>query len=497
MFLASIIGLLSLLTIGEVGPDVMPETIEPVEAPFPMPQFERPVFPQLTVTVRMNAKGLSTSRIQKAIDNVSRKGGGTVEVPAGVWKTGRIELKSNVNLRLAEGCELHFSGEVKDYLPAVLTRDEGIDLYSLGACIYANGQENIALTGKGRVVGPSVDCEIYKKNLEFSSDRETHLPLERRIFDGRDSVKVALPKTFAPIHCKKIFVEGVTFDKGLYWNVVPQYCEDVIIRGITVTSHGHGRTDGIDIESTRNVLIEYCSLDCQDDCYTMKSGRGEDGLKVNRITENVVVRKSVALRGAGGIVCGTETAGGVRNVYMADCVFEGTDQAFRFKTRRPRGGFVENILVERIRANVRKQALFVDMLGSATYVGKLADRYPARDIVPLTPWFSNISIHDVEITNCRDLVSIKGLPEIPIKNLFFGNVKAKCGTLGKVYDTDKFTMKDVAVETVDTALVIDNCNYASFFNFTNVSTGSPVKIVVAGGDCRYLDVQTFPMAGKR
>lgn len=185
-----------------------------------------------------------------------------------------------------------------------------------------------------------------------------------------------------------------------------------------MNSFGHGRTDGIDIDSSNDVLIEYCSLDCQDDCYTMKSGRGEDGLKVNRSTSNVVIRKSIALRGAGGIVCGTEIAGGVRNVYMHDCVFEGTDQAFRFKTRRPRGGFVENIYVERVRANVKRQALYCDMLGSARWVGELAQRYPAREITPLTPWFANISIHDVEITGCSTLVDVAALPEKPVKNFF-------------------------------------------------------------------------------
>lgn len=358
MILATLLGALALLTIGEVGPDRMPDTIEPVEAPFVMPAFERPAFPERTMTVRMKGKGLSTKSIQKAIDDTNRKGGGTVVVPAGVWHTGRITLKSNVNLHLSEGAELHFSGDIKDYLPAVFTRDEGIEVYSLGACIYADGQENIALTGRGKVVGPSTDCEVFRRNEGMGVDKIAGRPLESRVFDGKDGGGVFLPKTFSPINCKNVFVEGVTFEKGLYWNIVPQYCEHVIIRGITVRSHGHGRTDGIDIESTRNTLIEYCSLDCQDDCYTMKSGRGEDGVRVNRPTENVVIRKSIALRGAGGIVCGTEIVGGVRNVYMRDCVFKGTGKAFYFKTRRPRGGFVENVYVERVSADVRSQALY-------------------------------------------------------------------------------------------------------------------------------------------
>ena len=418
MSLTSIICGIALLTIGEVGPQNMPDTIEPVESPFVMPLFERPVFPESTILVRMEQEGMSTKPIQEAIDSMSCRGGGTVVVPPGVWRTGRLILKSNVNLHLSEGAELRFSGNIIDYLPAAFTRDEGVELYSLGACLYADGQENIALTGKGKVVGPPTSCEIYKCNESMSSDKVIRKPLADRIYDGKNGEGVFLPKTFAPINCKNVFVEGVTFERGLYWNIVPQYCEHILIRGITVNSFGHGRTDGIDIDSSNDVLIEYCSLDCQDDCYTMKSGRGKDGLKVNRPTSNVVIRKSIALRGAGGIVCGTEIAGGVRNVYMYDCVFEGTDQAFRFKTRRPRGGFVENIYVERVRANVKRQALYCDMLGSARWVGELAQRYPAREITPLTPWFAYISIHDVEITGCSTLVDVSALPEKPVKNFF-------------------------------------------------------------------------------
>lgn len=153
----------------------------------------------------------------------------------------------------------------------------------MGAFIYAHDAENIAVTGKGKIVGPSTDCEIYQVNREKALNienvcRNGDMPLAERVFDGKQNGgAVFLPKTIAPINCKNVLIEGVTMEQGLYWNVVPQYCDGVIIRGVTVSSFGHGRTDGIDIESSRNVLVEYCSLDCQDDCYTMKSGRGKDG----------------------------------------------------------------------------------------------------------------------------------------------------------------------------------------------------------------------------
>ena len=129
MSLTSIICGIALLTIGEVGPQNMPDTIEPVESPFVMPLFERPVFPESTILVRMEQEGMSTKPIQEAIDSMSCRGGGTVVVPPGVWQTGRLILKSHVNLHLSEGAELHFSGNIIDYLPAVFTRDEGVELY--------------------------------------------------------------------------------------------------------------------------------------------------------------------------------------------------------------------------------------------------------------------------------------------------------------------------------------------------------------------------------
>ncbi len=480
----------------EVGPACMPDTLAPIQAPFPMPAMQLPSFPDRKVTVSMNAKGLSTQRIQEAIDQLAEEGGGTVMIPDGRWKTGRITLKSHINLHLSEGAELHFSGEIEDYLPVVFTRDEGIDIYSLGACIYACDAENIAVTGKGRIVGPSTDCEIYRINHEKALNIEgvvAQKPLAERVYDGANGGAVFLPKTIAPIRCKNLLIEGVTLDQGLFWNIVPQYCENVIIRGVTVTSFGHGRTDGIDIDSSRDVLIEYCSLDCQDDCYTIKSGRGNDGERVGRLSENIVIRHSLAKRGAGGIVCGTETAGGIRNVYLHDCVFDGTDRAFRFKTRRTRGGFVENVYVERVRANVIHQALCVEMLGSAKWMGELAKRYPVREVTPLTPWIQNISVHDVEIGGCRTLVDVSALPEKPVKNLFFGNVTARCERIGRVDDAVNFSIKDIHVDSADSLLSIDNCDYASFFGFSNTRSKQPVRIQKKGGECRYLNIQNYPL----
>lgn len=485
----------SLPTLKDVGPSALPTSIAPVKAPFQTAHFTIPEFPSRSVTVKMKKKGVSTKNIQRAIDEMSAQGGGTVIIPSGIWSTGRITLKSHVNLHLSDGCELHFSGKIKDYQPIVFTRDEGIEIYSLGAFIYANGQENIALTGKGKIVGPSTDCEIYQQNRAHCLNIEQIVgekPLEDRRYDGVKVKEVFLPKTISPINCKNVFIEGVTLQQGLYWNVVPQYCDNVIIRGVTVESFGHGRTDGIDIESSSNVLIEYCSLDCQDDCYTMKSGRGWDGLRVNRPTENVVVRHCLAKRGSGGIVCGTEVAGNVKNVYVTDCVFQGTDQAFRFKSRRTRGGGIQDIYVERVRANVTHTGFYIDLLGEVKWMGDLSKRLPARPVTKYTPKFQNIIIHDVEVESQKQLIFIHGLPEQPVKNAFFGNVEATCKTIGELVDATGFSLKDVSVQTADSVFTIDGSDNASFYGFRNVMTGQHVKIKQKGMPSKYLCVQEYP-----
>lgn len=490
MNLLALLSAVALLSASEVGPQAVPAQIEPVEAPFEMPVFERPVFPKRTRTVWMRRRGMSTRRIQRTIDRVSRRGGGTVVIPPGVWQTGRISLKSHVNLYLSEGTELHFSGEVKDYQPAVFTRDQGVELYTLGACFYANGAEHIALTGHGRVVGPDTDCEIFQRNSKDDPLVEIlSYELPDRIFDGRDGGLIIMPKTFAPIHCHDVFVEGITFDRGLYWNLAPQYCDHVVIRGCTVNSYGHGTTDGVDIDSCTDVLVEYCAMDNQDDCFTFKSGRGEDGRRVNRPTERVVIRRCLALRGSGGIVFGTEIAGGVRDVYLCDCVFNGTNHAVRFKTRRPRGGFVENVLVERVRADVLYQALWCEMLGSERWVGELAHRYPAREVTPLTPWFRHFTIRDMDITGCETLVEMAGLPEMPLRDVAIARITGTCGKIGAICDAEGFSMEDVQVRTQDDVLTLDNVSESSFTGVRHEDTQRPVRIEKVAGPCRNIVIK--------
>ena len=272
---------------------------------------------------------------------------------------------------------------------------QGVEIMGPGSFIYANGENNIAVTGKGTIYGPPLDVEIRQRpngNTVVENDIPVDAPVEKKIFDGMEGRGFYKPKTISPINCTKVLIEGITMERSTFWNVCPIYCENVIIRGITVNSVGIPSGDGIDIESCKNVLIEYCTLNCGDDCFTLKAGRGEDGLRVGKPTENVVIRYSLAQKGHGGITCGSETAGGVKNVYVHDCVFDGTQIGIRFKTRRNRAGGVNDALYEKIRMTNVGEAFKWDLLGSKRYVGELAERYPPRAINKLTPTIKDIHI---------------------------------------------------------------------------------------------------------
>lgn len=469
-------------TADQVGALLLPDDIAPVKAPFPIVDFKKPEFPDNNIVLSLSKEDINTHTIQDAIDKLSKQGGGSVTVPKGNWKTGRIILKDNINLHFSDGAVLRFSSEIEEYLPAVFTRIEGVEVMSLGACIYANNATNIAVTGNGRLIGPSegpVRDKIMTKHLigdviDFSS------PVSERIVDGKRTPWIFAPMFISPINCKKVYIEGVSLENTAFWNIVPIYCDNVIIRGISVQSVGIPRGDGIDVESSRNVLIEYSTLSCGDDCFTMKSGRGSDGLRVNKATENVVVRYCLAKEGHGAITCGSETAGMIRNLYVHDCVFQDTGMGIRFKTRRPRGGGGDNLIYERIRMNLKGHMVKWDMLGSRTYVGKLADRLPVLEINELTPKYENISISDILVEKADYLIKAIGIPEMPIKNVKIQNIKAKTNNLMLLHDMEDVSFRNMELDTNDSLLYILDSRNMSFQNVHFSSSTQKADVQIDG-----------------
>lgn len=472
----------------QVGALNLTEPIAPIHAPFQMPQLKKPSFPALSKHITENGAkaGVKVTReIQKTIDELNVQGGGTAIIPKGKWLTGRISLKSNVNLHLEAGAELYFSGEIADYLPAVFTRNEGIEVMSLGACIYANNQENIAITGKGRLIGPAKDGSVRKRIMttqvieEFVDLRK---PVTARIYEGRNGEPILPPMFISPINCKNVLIEGVSLENTAFWNIVPIYCEGVIIRGITVNSVGIPRGDGIDIESSKNVLIEYSTLSSGDDCFTIKAGRGEDGIRVNKASENIVIRYCLAREGHGAITVGSETAGMIRNLYVHDCVFDETGSGIRFKTRRPRGGGAENIYYDRIRMSLKGNAFNWDMLGSAQHVGDLAKRLPIREINPLTPVFKNIVARNIVVERSNQFVKINGIPERPLSNVLIAQADIKSDKLFTATDISGFIVRNAKVEAKDSKISLLSARKLIFEKVQFLVPGDTLEVSASSSD---------------
>ncbi len=456
----------------EVGADKMPEQISPISgAPFKMKSLKRPVFKNNKLNIveaDADTSGKITQALNSKITQLSHNGGGTLVVPSGHWLTGRVELKSNVELHLDEGCILEFSADINDYQPAVFTRHEGIEVMGAGAFIYANNAKNIALTGKGIVSGPPMGVQMRKLkngNSVVEKDIDYRMPVKERICDGLEGRTFYRPKSFAPINCKNVLVEGVTFERSVLWNINPIYCENVIIRGVTVNSVGVPSGDGIDISSCKNVLIEYSTLNCGDDCFTLKSGRAEDGVKVGKPTENVVIRYCLAKQGHGGITCGSETAAGVKNVYLHHCVFDGTRTGFRFKTRRNRGGGIWDITYDNVRLINMKEAFTWDLLGTKTYMGELAQRNPPLAVTPLTPTVKDIRISNFVIESADRMMSMNTIPEIPTTGVVVENGVVRTNRIFKTLnDVGGLTLRNMTIQATDNNINMDNSRNVVFDN---------------------------------
>ena len=305
--------------------------------------------------------------ITKTIEAAFNVGGGKVVVPAGEYLTGPITLKSNINLEVQEGATLKFSTNHADYLPAVLTRWEGIDCYTLQPLIYAMDAHNIAITGKGTIDGqgsnetwwsmcgsPKFGWEEGMKSQRkpgFGRPRLTeyeqnNVPVEQRMMGLEDALR---PQLINFYRCQRVLVEGVTLRNSPFWVIHPVFVNHLTVRKVTIISHGPN-SDGCDPESSKNVLIEDCYFDTGDDCIAIKSGRNNDGRKWNIPSENIVVRNCRMKNGHGGVVVGSEISGGYRNLWVENCVMDSPelDRVIRIKTNECRGGAIENIFVRNV-----------------------------------------------------------------------------------------------------------------------------------------------------
>jgi len=318
-----------------------------------------------------------TAACRLAIEACSRAGGGRVIVPSGRFLTGPIHLRSNVNFVVEKGGTVAFSQDPGRYLPAVLTRWEGVELMGYSPLIYAFEQENVAVTGEGTLDGQAdvTHWWPWKGNAEHgwtagvpqqkqARDRlfgmaESGLPVARRRFGTGDYLR---PQFIQPYRCRNVLIEGVTIRNSPMWEIHPVLCENVTVRRVTIDSHGPNN-DGCNPESCRDVLIDDCSFDTGDDCIAIKSGRNADGRRLATPSENIIVRGCRMKDGHGGITIGSEISGGVRNVFAERCTMDSPnlERALRFKNNAARGGVIEHVYLRDVRiGEVSDSVLSID-----------------------------------------------------------------------------------------------------------------------------------------
>ncbi len=417
--------------------------------PFAMPEVQRPVFPDYRVNIcdfgaEEGGRVLCTEAINAAIRSVHEKGGGTVVIPAGLWLTGPIVLQSNVNLYAERNALVTFSSDYSLY-PIIATSFEGRSEKRCQSPISALDAENIAITGEGVFDGAGDEWRPVKKIKMTERQWKDLLKSGGGVdSDGKiwypdvNSMKAAeLLKTRAagsisdtewnemrgwlrPVlvsirKCKKVLLEGVTFKNSPAWCIHPLSCESLIVNDVKVFNPWYSQNgDALDVESCKNVLVTNCLFDAGDDAICLKSGRDEEGRLRGEPCENVIVKDNVVLHGHGGFVIGSEMSGGVKNVYVTDCSFVGTDTGLRFKSARGRGGVVEDIYINNINMiNISGDALTFDLY----YMGSNGRVQQIPPVDEGTPVFKDIHISGVYCRGAGRAAAFNGLPELPVRNI--------------------------------------------------------------------------------
>lgn len=398
-----------------------------VEAPFPMDTIKVMIYPDKNFPITgygamAGGETINTEAFAAAMDACHKAGGGRVVVPAGVWLTGPIHFKSNVNLHLEDGAIVSFTDNPKDYLPAVKTSWEGLECYNYSPLLYAYECENIAITGSG-MLQPKMDTwKVWFKRpephmnalVELHEKAVVGIPVEeRQMAVGENNLR---PHLIHFNRCENILLEEFKIRESPFWTIHLYMCNSGVVRNLDVKAHGHNN-DGIDLEMSKNFLVENCTFDQGDDAVVIKSGRNHDAWRLDTPCENIVIRNCTILKGHVLLGIGSELSGGVRNVYMHDCIAPQTVHRFFFiKTNHRRGGFVENIYMENMKSGKTQRVLEID-----TDV-----LYQWRHLVPTHETritrIEGIHINNITCEEADVIYELKGDERLPIKNVEIKNV---------------------------------------------------------------------------
>lgn len=462
---------------------------------------------------------LNTKSINDAIDACNKKGGGIVVVPSGLWLTGPIVLKSNVNLHLKRNAILQFTKDFNQY-PLVEGNWEGLPQMRNQSPVSASNATNIGITGYGTIDGSGEAWRMVKKDKlteshwkkllasggTLSADKKTWYPSEKSLKGSLlknpgqissektqsyyEDVKDFLrPNLLVLANCNKILLEGVTFQNSPAWCLHPLMSRNITIRNIYVKNPWYAQNgDGLDLESCSNVLVENSVFDVGDDGICIKSGRDAEGRKRAMPTQDVIIRNCTVYAAHGGFVIGSEMSGGAKNIWVDDCTFIGTDIGLRFKTTRGRGGIVENIFINNIiMKDIIGEAILFDMYYAAVdpipAAGEKREppKVEEKPVSEETPQFRNIYINNVVANGAEKGIFVRGLPEMNVRNIVMQNMVIQADHGLDMTEGSGIVLRNVTLHTkqTDPVLNIHNSNNIQLVNIKYLDA-SEVLLNVSG-----------------
>lgn len=428
--------------------------------PFKMERVARPVIPDLRVSVKDfggvgDGVTLNTEAFAKAMKHLSDKGGGHLDVPAGIWLTGPIEILSKCDLHVTPNAVIIFDPD-RDLYPIIQTVFEGLDTRRCESPVHAEGARNISITGGGVLDGSGEAWRMVKKSKLtdgewrklvasggiVSRDGRIWYPDEgfekATMFSNMNVPSVDLteeqwneiksflrPNMVSLRNCENVLLEDCSFQNSPCWNVHPLMCKNLIVNRVNIRNPYYSQNgDAIDVDSCENVLITNSTFDAGDDGICIKSGKDADGRRRARPCKNLIVDNCTVFHGHGGFTVGSEMSGGVENIKVSNCRFLGTDVGLRFKSKRGRGGVVKNIYINDIyMKDILADAILFDLFyGGKSAVEAAAEKdetvnVPAVPVDETTPEFRDIYISNVCCNGASKAMLFNGLPEMPVTNI--------------------------------------------------------------------------------
>lgn len=356
---------------------------------------------------RGDGRSVDTAAVQRALDACGRAGGGTVCLPPGTYLCQPLTLRSHTTLRIDAGAVLQATREPKDFMKTPgdwLKAGSASDFVPL---LSGKDLTNVVITGSGAIDGAG---DVWWGAAEEARRRQPGYTLPR-------------PRLIVLTRCTNVVLSGVTLRNSPTFHFVPTECEDVRIENVTVLApEGAANTDALDPSLSRSVVITNCVLDVGDDNVAIKSGRKLAGRPFG--CEDITIVRCLFKRGH-GMSIGSETVGGVRNVRVSDCRFEGTENGLRIKSPRGRGGWVENLVCENITMRDVQRALTI-----TAYYPRIPATDTAQPVTEETPGFRRLRFRNLDATCYEDAGLVIGLPERPVEDVLLQNVRIRAARAG-------------------------------------------------------------------